>query len=113
MKATLVLDVDIRGEKLWLAECVHETSDLSGSFYVTELFADEEDARSWMVREVSRVGMNLLTMYRGKAESRSAARKIRYHFDINEEQYECSANIVIRGKVVDTYYGSLKYKTIN
>ena len=113
MKAHLILDIDIRGEQVWFVECVHRDSKKSRYFRHKQLFANEKDAREFMTREVQRVGMNMLEMWRDQASSKVDARRTRYCFSYDPNEYECSAKVLKEGKVVDSYVGRMYLMTIN
>lgn len=108
MKKVLVIDFDPRGENVWLMQCNHETSKVSASFSVNRVFLNLEDARKFMVQEVQRVSRNMLEMWQRKYPMKN----IRYSFYLDDEGYDCSAEIIMDGKAVDCYVGGIHHLTI-
>ena len=108
MKQVLVIDFDPRGENVWLMQCNHEMSKVSASFSVNRVFLNLEDARKFMVQEVQRVSRNMLEMWQRKYPMKN----IRYSFYLDDEGYDCSAEIIMGGKAVDCYVGGIHHLTI-
>jgi ribosomal protein S8 len=108
MKKVLVIDFDPRGENVWLMQCNHEMSKVSASFGVNRVFLNLEDARKCMVQEVQRVSRNMLEMWQRKYPMKN----IRYSFYLDDEGYDCSAEIIMDGKAVDCYVGGIHHLTI-
>jgi hypothetical protein len=108
MKKVLVIDFDPRGENVWLMQCNHEMSKMSGSFGVNRIFYNLDDARTQMVKEVQRVSRNMLEMWQRKYPMKN----IRYSFYLDDEGYDCSAEIIMDGKAVDCYVGGIHHLTI-
>jgi hypothetical protein len=108
MKKVLVIDFDPRGENVWLMNCNHGTSKIGGSFGVNRIFFNLEDARRCMVQEVQRVSRNMLEMW----QREHPMKNIRYSFHLDDEGYDCSAEIIMDGKIVDCYVGGLHNLTI-
>lgn len=107
MKHTLIIETDPRGEEVWLVKIIHrERSGVSLDFGYDAIFYDEKEAREYMVREVSRVGQNTRDMWIRK---RPCPRP-KYHFF--EDDYDCQADTIINGKVVDSIFGAMSRKTI-
>jgi len=107
-KKIIVLDIDPRGENVWLMNCNHEMSKMSGSFGVNRIFYNLEDARKFMVQEVQRVSRNMLEMWQRKYPMKN----VRYSFYLDDEGYDCSAEIIMDGKAVDCYVGGIHHLTI-
>jgi len=107
-KKIIVIDFDPRGENVWLMNCNHEMSKMSGSFGVNRIFYNLEDARAQMVKEVQRVSRNMLEMWQRKYPMKN----IRYSFYLDDEGYDCSAEIIMDGKAVDCYVGGIHHLTI-
>lgn len=107
-KKVVVIDTDPRGENVWLMQCNHEASCISASFGVNRIFANLDDARKYMVKEVQRVSRNILEMWQRKFPMKN----VRYSFNLDDEGYDCSAEIMIDGLVVDGYIGGLHHLTI-
>ena len=107
MKATLVLDVDIRGNEVWLAECYHPNSKTCGSWRKRQVFVDEKDARKWMEKQVINDGSNLLNFWQEKRPDKG------YHMTVIQEQYDCEAHIMAGKKKADKVVGMLHLLTIN
>lgn len=108
MKKVLVIDFDPRGENVWLMQCNHEMSEVSASFDVNRVFLNLEDARNCMVQEVQRVSRKMLEMWQCKFPMKN----IRYSFHLDDEGYDCSAEIIMDGKAVDCYVGGIHHLTI-
>lgn len=107
-KKVVVIDIDPRGENIWLMQCNHEMSKISASFGVNRVFYKLENARECMVKEVQRVSRNMLEMWQRKFPMKS----IRYSFCLDEEGYDCSAEIIMDGIVVGCYVGGIHHLTI-
>ena len=102
MKKALVIDFDPRGENVWLMSCNREMCG------VYRIFLNLEDDRKCMVQEVQRVGRNMLETWQDKFPMKN----IRYSFNLDNEGYDCSAEIIMDGKVVDCYVGGIHHLTI-
>lgn len=107
-KKVIVIDIDPRGENVWLMQCNHEMSEVSASFDVNRVFLNLEDARNCMVQEVQRVSRKMLEMWQCKFPMKN----IRYSFYLDDEGYDCSAEIIMDGKAVDCYVGGIHHLTI-
>lgn len=107
MKATLILDISVKGANVWVMKATHEESKMSCSFWSTRIFESEDEARECMIKEVQKIGMNIYHMWCAKHP-----RTTRYHFFIDPEGYDCETDILIGGEVVDKFYGQLKCLTI-